>query len=158
MYCGAEVPQPPRQPSRPAPVAAPKAGHEPLDSIQAVVRLLEVAQEAMLRGEVLFVKRSVSRIFLEVPTEDLEKILSLITERWLKGMKQLMGPVHLGRASLFCRQAIEAAVQKQWAKASQHFTEARVVYADMTRLHPMIEMLALGARFAEERSAKGGAR
>jgi hypothetical protein len=154
MYCGTEVPAPPRAPARTPPPAAPVAGPEPLDSIQAVVRLLEVAQVAMLQGEAQFVKRSVSRIFLEIPPEDLGRILSLVTGRWLKGMKALTGPIQLDRASAFCRQAIEAATHQQWAKASQHFTEARVVYAELARLHPMIEMLALGARFAIERSAR----
>ena len=147
IYCGTEAPQV-ETPSAGQASCSPPPAPLPLDSPQAVVRLLGSAQEAMAKGDTATVERLAARVFLELHADDLARILASATEGWLGGMAQLAGPARLGPATLGLKKAAGAAAQKQWAEAAQHFTEVRELYSDFARVNPMVEILALGARWA----------
>lgn len=119
----------------------------------AVQRLLESLQGPMARGDLETVSRGASRIFLELHPDDLRGLLSTMTEGWLKGMISIAGPARAGAASLWCRQAIEAAVHKRWSDAARDFLSARAVYAELLQINAMMELFALGAQRAGERAA-----
>jgi tetratricopeptide (TPR) repeat protein len=148
LYCGEAAP--PAQAPPPTGLAAnvPPPPRLPLDSSQAVVRLLGTAQEAMAKEDFTTVERMVSRVFLELHPDDLARVLASATEGWLGGMALLAGPARMAQAGVGLRQAAAAAAQKQWLEAAQHYRSVRELYSDIPRVNPMVEMLALGARWA----------
>jgi tetratricopeptide (TPR) repeat protein len=119
-----------------------------LDSFDAVAALLMVAYQAQQRGDLDEQSRLVSRIFRDLSGEDRKAVLRQLTEFWLRGLAEELPPADLARAQELCQQGIAASASDRLIDAGRCFAEARMAAGVTRRVHPALDMLALGAMHA----------
>ncbi len=150
LYCGTAAPEAGEGPAagslRPEDLQEPPA----LNSVAALTALLGAASTAYTRQDLPETERLMSRPFLEVHPDDLRPFLGTMTEAWLKAMVQVAGPLKVMPASTACARGIEAAVHQRYGEASTAFAEARFVFAELNKVNPVAELLALGALAADK--------